>query len=65
MAEPFLAELKPAEFRRVRVALQKKGVSSRGVTEFLAGKPVSNIADRLKLAAILVAHEKASPVSRR
>ena len=65
MAEPFIAEIKPAEFLRVRAALQKKGVSSRGVTEFLAGRPVSNSADRLKLAAILIAHEKAFPVSRR
>jgi hypothetical protein len=65
MAEPFLGEIKPAEFRKVRTALEKKGVSSIGVTEFLAGRPVSNSADRMKLAAILVAHEKASPVSRR
>ena len=65
MAEPFLAEIKPAEFRQVRAALQRKGVSSKGITDFLAGRAVTNSADRLKLAAILIAHEKAAPVSRR
>ena len=65
MAEPYLAEVKPAEFLQVRAALQRKRVSSKGITDFLAGRPVTNSADRLKLAAILIAHEKASPVSRR
>jgi len=65
MSEPFLSEIKPAEFIRVRTALQKKGVSSRGITEFLAGKPVSKSADRLKLAAILVAYEKRGSISKR
>jgi hypothetical protein len=65
MSEPYLAEIKPAEFRRIRVSLQRKGVSSKGISDFLAGKPVASNADRLKLAAILIAHEKATAVSRR
>jgi hypothetical protein len=51
----------PAEFSRVRMALQRKGVSYPGASQFLAGNPVSNSADRLKLAAILIAHETARP----
>jgi len=50
--------MRPAEFSKVRMTLQRKGVSSKGVSEFLAGKPVSNSADRFKLAAILVSYEK-------
>ena len=57
MSEPFCARLKPAEFNQVKQSLQRKGVSASGVTEFLAGRPVSNNADRLKLAAILVSLE--------
>ena len=65
MSEPFIAELKPAEFRQIRSSLRKKGVSLKGVTEFLSGKPVRNSADRLKLVAIFIAQEKTSPISRR
>ena len=42
-------------------ALQRKGVSDPGASQFLAGNPVSDSADRLKLAAILIAHETAQP----
>jgi hypothetical protein len=59
MSEPYISKMKPAEFSRVRMALQRKGVSGPAVSEFLAGNPVSNSSDRLKLAAILIEHETA------
>lgn len=62
MSPPFLlSEIRPAEFSRVRLALRRKGVSLTGINEFLAGRPVTNSADRLKLAAILIDHETAHP----
>jgi hypothetical protein len=60
MSEPFLSEMSAAELSRIRMALQRKGVSFSGAGAFLAGKLVSNSADRLTLAAILIAHETSS-----
>jgi len=61
MSEPYIGRLKPAEFNRIKQSLQQKGVTVGGATEFLSGRPVSNNADRLKLAAILISHEGPRP----
>ena len=57
MSEPFIGRLKPAEFNQVKLDLQRKGVTPSGATEFLSSRPVTNNADRLKLAAILISLE--------
>ena len=59
--DPFVHRIQPLAMGKVRLELQRSGVSAMGANQFLEGRPVGFEADRLLLAQMFVEAIGGSP----